>query len=174
MPVVVLIGPPGSGKTTVGELLAERLGVAFRDTDTDAEQVAGKPISEIFFDEGEEAFRAIEAAAVEKALAEHPGVLSLGGGSILDPATRERLAGQTVVYLKVGLDHAIKRVGLAAARPLLVLNPRSQMRKLMEERRPLYEALATITVLTDDLEAPEVVDQVEAALAAPGTPEAAE
>ncbi|GAB1822431.1 shikimate kinase [Herbidospora sp. RD11066] len=164
MPVVVLIGPPGSGKSTVGELLAERLGVGFRDTDLDAEQVAGKPIGEIFFDDGEEAFRAIEAEAVAKALAEHPGVLSLGGGSILNPATRELLAGHTVVYLKVGLDHAIKRVGLASARPLLVLNPRSQMRKLMEERRPLYEALAVITVVTDDLEAPEVVDHIAAEL----------
>ncbi|WP_066364186.1 shikimate kinase [Herbidospora mongoliensis] len=170
MPVVVLIGPPGSGKSTVGELLAERLGVGFRDTDLDAEQVAGKPISDIFVEDGEEAFRALEAAAVRTALAEHAGVLALGGGSILDAATRELLAGHTVVYLKVGLDHAIKRVGLASARPLLVLNPRSQMRKLMEERRPLYEGLAVLTVVTDDLEAPEVVDQIQADLT--GGPEA--
>ncbi|NAS21743.1 AAA family ATPase [Herbidospora sp. NEAU-GS84] len=164
MPVVVLIGPPGSGKSTTGELLAERLGVAFRDTDADVEQVAGKPIGEIFFDDGEEAFRALEAAAVGKALAEHEGVLSLGGGSILDAATRELLAGHTVVYLKVGLDQAVKRVGLASARPLLVLNPRSQLRKLMEERRPLYEGLAVLTVPTDDLEPGEVADQIRAEL----------
>ncbi|TKK77355.1 shikimate kinase [Herbidospora galbida] len=164
MPVVVLIGPPGSGKSTTGEFLAERLGVGFRDTDADVEQVAGKPIGDIFVEDGEEAFRALEAAAVAKALAEHEGVLALGGGSILDAATRELLAGHTVVYLKVGLDQAVKRVGLASARPLLVLNPRSQLRKLMEERRPLYEGLAVLTVATDDLEADVVADQIKAEL----------
>jgi shikimate kinase len=157
---VVVIGPPGSGKTTVGQILAERLGVPFRDTDQDVEATAGKPIGEIFVDDGEEHFRALERAAVRDALAAHDGVIALGGGAILDPATQADLAGHPVVYLQVGLSDAVKRVGLASARPLLVLNPRSQFRKLMEERRPIYERLAVLTVETDDREPADVADEI--------------
>ncbi|MFF5109332.1 shikimate kinase [Streptosporangium sp. NPDC000509] len=159
-PRAVLIGPPGSGKSTVGQLLAERLGVAFRDTDTDVEQVAGKPVSDIFVEDGEEVFRELEADAVRRALAEHEGVLSLGGGAILAEATRALLAGQPVVYLEVGLSNAVQRVGLGSARPLLVLNPRSQLKKLMDARRPVYEELATIVVATDEREPGQIVDQI--------------
>ncbi|MDN3358326.1 shikimate kinase [Actinomadura sp. DC4] len=159
-PKAVVIGPPGSGKTTVGELLAERLGVAFRDTDHDVEATAGKPIGDIFVDDGEERFRALERSAVGEALAAHEGVVALGGGAILDPVTRSALDGLPVVYLEVGLSDAVKRVGLASARPLLVLNPRSQFRKLMEERRPIYEGLASIRVLTDDREPAAIVDEI--------------
>ena len=150
MPRIVIIGPPGSGKTTVGRALASALGTGFRDTDEDIVTAQGKPISDIFIEDGEEHFRALERAAVARALAEHDGVLALGGGSILAAETRELLAGQTVVYLKIGLSAAVERVGLATARPLLVLNPRSQLRKLMEERRPLYEGLATLIVAADE------------------------
>ena len=156
----VVIGPPGSGKTTVGGLLAERLGVGFRDTDHDVEVTAGKPIGEIFVDDGEEHFRALERSAVQAALAEHDGVLALGGGAVLDTRTQAGLAGLPVVYLEVGLSDAVKRVGLASARPLLVFNPRSQFRKLMEERRPIYERLAAVTVATDEREPAEIVDEI--------------
>lgn len=160
MPKAVIIGPPGSGKSTLGAALAERLSVAFRDTDSDIEAVAGKPISEIFIDDGEEHFRELERAAVRQALEEHEGILALGGGAILAPETQELLAAHTVIYLEVGLSAAVQRVGLATARPLLVLNPRSQFRKLMEERRPVYERLATITVATDDRDPAELVEEI--------------
>ncbi|MER6951693.1 shikimate kinase [Nonomuraea sp. NPDC000554] len=156
----VLIGPPGSGKTTLGNLLAERLGVAFRDTDADVEAVAGKPVSDIFVEDGEARFRELEQQAVRQALAEHDGVLSLGGGAVLNPETQALLDGQPVVYLQVGLADAVQRVGLAAARPLLVLNPRSQLKKLMEERRPIYERLAVLTVVTDKREPAELAEEI--------------
>ncbi|WP_436762401.1 shikimate kinase [Streptosporangium sp. V21-05] len=159
-PRAVLIGPPGSGKSTVGQLLAARLGVAFRDTDADVERTAGKPVSDVFIEDGEELFRELEADAVRRALAEHDGVLSLGGGAILAEATRELLAGQPVVYLEVGLSNAVQRVGLASARPLLVLNPRSQLKKLMDARRPVYEGLATIVVKTDERDPGQIVDEI--------------
>jgi shikimate kinase len=164
-PTVVVIGPPGSGKSTVGRLVAERLGVAFRDTDHDVEEAAGKPIGDIFVDDGEERFRELERAAVRDALAEHDGVLALGGGAVLDAATQADLAGLRVVYLEVGLSDAVKRVGLASARPLLVLNPRSQFRKLMEERRPIYERLAMIKVVTDDRKPGDVAGEIVEGLA---------
>ncbi|MFI0349670.1 shikimate kinase [Actinomadura sp. 9N407] len=159
-PKAVLIGPPGSGKSTIGAALAERLGLPLRDTDADAEAAAGKPIGEIFIDDGEDAFRELEHRAVRAALAEHEGVLALGGGAVLHAETQELLAGHTVVYLRVGLAEAIKRVGLASARPLLVLNPRSQLRKLLEERLPVYERLGTLHVDTDGREPGEIVEEI--------------
>lgn len=159
-PRVVLIGPPGSGKTTVGRLVADELGTAFRDTDLDVEAVAGKPVGEIFVDDGEEHFRALEHDAVRAALTGHDGVLALGGGAVMSPATRELLAGHTIVYLRVGLSDAIQRVGLGQARPLLVLNPRSQLRKLMEERRPVYEGLASFSADTDGREPADVATEI--------------
>lgn len=162
----VLIGPPGSGKSTLGRLLAERLGVAYRDTDADVESVAGKPVSDIFVEDGEERFRELEFAAVKQALAEHDGVLSLGGGAILREDTQALLDGHPVVYLEVGLSAAVQRVGLGTARPLLVLNPRSQLKKLMDERRPIYERLAVLTVSTDGREPAELVEEIVKGLGA--------
>ncbi|MGC0404791.1 shikimate kinase [Streptomyces sp. SAI-126] len=158
-PLVVLVGPMGVGKSTVGQLLADRLGTGYRDTDEDIVAEQGRTIAEIFVDEGEPVFRAIEKAAVARALAEHDGVLALGGGSILDADTRALLAGQQVVYLSMDVEEAVKRTGLNAARPLLAVNPRKQWRELMEARRSLYESIATAVVATDG-RTPEEVTQI--------------
>ncbi|MFF7450937.1 MULTISPECIES: shikimate kinase [unclassified Streptomyces] len=157
-PVVVLVGPMGVGKSTVGQLLAERLGVGYRDTDDDIVAEQGRAIADIFVDEGEAAFRAIEKRAVLRALAEHGGVLALGGGAILDEGTRAALTGVDVVYLSMDVEEAVKRTGLNAARPLLAVNPRKQWRELMEARRHLYEQVATAVVATDGRTPEEVTE----------------
>lgn len=176
-PVAVLIGPPGAGKSTVGALLAERLGVGYRDTDADIVATAGKPIAEIFIDEGEPHFRDLERQAVRAAVTEHDGVLSLGGGAIMDEGTRELLTGLPVVFLDVALADAVKRVGLDAPRPLLAVNPRQRWRELMERRRPLYTQAARAVITTGGRTPEDVVDAVVEALelkqAAGGTPRAA-
>jgi len=159
-PVLVLVGPPGAGKSTVGAAVAGQLGVPFRDTDQDIEATAGKPISDIFVDDGEPHFRGLERRAVARALREHVGVLSLGGGAVLDGDTRELLSGRLVVYLSVGLADAAKRVGLARNRPVLALNPRAQLHELLEIRRPVYESVATVTVTTDKRSVDDVVAEV--------------
>lgn len=163
-PLVVLVGPPGAGKSTVGALLAERLGTQVRDTDADVEALAGKPIPEIFFEDGEPAFRELERQAVRAALTGHPGVLALGGGAVMDPGTRALLSGHAVVFLEVELADAVKRVGLDAPRPLLAVNPRQQWRTLMEQRRPLYAEVARAVIATAGRTPHEVADDVLAAL----------
>ncbi|MFD8964668.1 shikimate kinase [Streptomyces sp. NPDC059568] len=163
-PVVVLVGPMGVGKTTVGELLAERLGTGFRDSDADIVAAQAKPVSDIFIESGEEYFRELERAAVRTAVAEHPGVLALGGGAVLDASTRELLTGLPVVYLSVEVGEAVKRVGLNTARPLLVVNPRKQWKELMDARRHHYTDVARVVVATDDRTPEEVADAVLDAL----------
>ena len=164
-PVLVLVGPPGAGKTTIGRLVAAELGVGFRDTDADIVELAGKSIPEVFIDDGEEHFRALERQAVRTALAEHDGVLSLGGGAVLADETRELLRAHTVALLEVDLSTAAQRVGLNRDRPVLALNPRAQLKVLLDQRMPLYREVATVTVDTTGRTQREVVAALLDALA---------
>jgi shikimate kinase len=159
-PCVVLVGVPGSGKTTVGTLLAQRLGVEFRDTDHDIEVTEGKPVPDIFVDSGEPHFRALEREAVARALREHDGVLALGGGAVIDAGTRALLLDQPTVWLQVGAAAGAHRVGLDVPRPVLLGNVRGRLAALVAERAPLYAEVARITVDTDGLEPQAVADAV--------------
>jgi shikimate kinase len=169
-PLVVLVGPPSSGKTTVGTALAEILGVPFRDTDADIEDATGQTVADLFIDRGEPHFRALEQEAVERALGTHGGVLALGGGAVLSADTRALLvgyarAGGTVVWLDVDLASAAKRVGLGRERPVLGINPRATLRHLLLARAPLYAEVATLTVPTGGRDPGDVVAEVAAAVA---------
>ena len=159
-PRVVLVGAMGAGKTTVAELLAAQWGLSVRDTDRDVEAAQGRAISDIFVDDGEEVFREFERAAVADALRSHDGVLALGGGAVLDPATRETLKSHRVVFLNVGLSDAVKRVGLGSARPLLLGNVRARIKALLDERMPIYREVAGATVDTDGKAAEDVAREV--------------
>jgi shikimate kinase len=163
-PLAVLVGPPGAGKSTVGANIAAALSRRFADTDEFVVAAAGKPIPEIFFDDGEAQFRKLEAEAVATALESFDGVLALGGGAILADQTRALLRGQPVVYLTVDFSDAIKRVGLGAGRPLLAVNPRATLKHLMDQRRPLYEEVASVVIDTTGRTPDEVTTAVIAAL----------
>lgn len=146
-PVLVLVGSPGAGKSSVGRRVAERLGVPFVDTDHVIEASAGMSVSDIFVTMGEDEFREREAAAVAEAIC-GDGVVALGGGAVMRPETQELLAGKRVIWLKVGVPDAANRVGLNTARPLLLGNVRGTLASLLEQRTPVYAALATDTVDT--------------------------
>lgn len=168
-PRVVLAGPPGAGKSTVASALARLTGWTVRDTDDDVVAAAGKPITEIFVDDGEQHFRDLERAAVAAAIAEHDGIVALGGGAVLAPQTQAVLAdytagGGVVVFLDVSLAHAAPRVGFNRSRPLLLGNPRAQWQQLMDARRPVYEAVSTLRVSTDARPQQELAREILAAL----------
>lgn len=159
-PYVVLVGPPGAGKSSVGQRLAELLDLDFADTDQMIEETSGKAISDIFIEDGEAKFREYERHAVLAALDEHPGVLSLGGGAIMDATTREELHKHRVVFLTVGLAAASPRVGFSRNRPLLLGSPRKQWLQLFQQREPLYLEVTDLTVATDELNVNEVAEVV--------------
>ncbi|WP_424188433.1 shikimate kinase [Actinokineospora sp. G85] len=166
-PVAVVVGPPGAGKTTVGEALADVLGVGFRDTDADIVAAQGRPVTDIFATDGEAVFRELEERAVAAGLAEHAGVLALGGGAVLSERTRELLAAHRVVFLNVGMAEGMRRTGLSVARPLLVgINPRAKFKELLEARLPFYRQVASIEVLTDDRDPAEVATELAGVLRA--------
>lgn len=149
-PVLVLVGPPGAGKTTVGRLVAERLGLPFLDTDEAVAADAGKTVGDIFVEDGEEHFRTLERAAVRAALDGHAGVLALGGGAVLADETRAALQNAPVVALEVTLPDAVARVGLARDRPLLLDSPRARISAMLRDRAPLYAEVADRSVTTAD------------------------
>jgi shikimate kinase len=159
---VVLVGAPGAGKTTVGSLVAEHLGVAFRDTDRDVEGQSGKTVADVFLEDGEPAFRAMEQRAVLAALADHDGVLALGGGAVMAARVRAALRGSAVpvVHLAVGARDAAQRVGLAQSRPVLAMNPRATLIRMLDERAPLYAEVATAVVPTDGRAVEDVATDV--------------
>jgi len=158
---LVLVGLPGSGKSTVGKALALRWSVAFRDTDEDIEAATGRTIGDLFIESGESHFRALERAAVSKALQEHSGVLALGGGAVMSAETRSLLAEAVVVFLAVGLSDAMQRLGMNRSRPLLLGNIRAQWQELANVRRPLYREVADLEVDTDGLPIDEIVDTID-------------
>jgi shikimate kinase len=165
-PVAVLIGPPGSGKSAVGALLAARLGVGFRDTDADVGAAAGKPVGDIFIEDGEQAFRELEREAAASALREHEGVVALGSGAVLDEGVQQALRGRgsPVVYLAAGFGTIARRVGLDRPRVVVPGNPRGRLRAMLDERAPLYERLATVTVDTDGFAPEEIAEQIARAV----------
>lgn len=163
-PELILVGPPGSGKTTVGTLLAHRWGLPLHDTDAAIEATAGKSISDIFVMDGEPAFRSLERSEVLSAVATHRGVLSLGGGAVMDEDVQAALMPQRVVFLDVGIADASSRVGFDTSRPMLVINPRASWLRLMKARRHLYEAVATHTIDTAGLTPEAVADRVAEAV----------
>ena len=162
-PAAVLIGPPGAGKSAVGPLLAERLGTSFRDTDADIEAAAGQSVSDIFVERGEQVFRDLERAAATRALqeqAEVGGVVALGSGALLDSGLHPLLDGLPVVYLATDFGTIARRLGLDRPRVVVPGNPRGRLRALLEERRPLYERLATVTVQTDEDDPDRLADTI--------------
>jgi shikimate kinase len=163
-PVAIIIGPPGAGKSTVGELLAARLGVPFTDADNVIAETAGKPVSDIFVQDGEAAFRDLERATAARLIGDEPGVLALGGGAVLDPATQQLLAGQRVIYLETGFRAVVHRSGLDGPHPPIPGNPRGRLKQMLDERHPVYAGLAWRTVATDDRDPEDLAGALAAEL----------
>lgn len=162
-PRLILIGPPGAGKSSIGRQLGKAMNLPFVDTDRRIEEEVGKKISDIFLEEGEKTFREYEKKVVLSEIEEGVGIVALGGGSILDPEVENRLESlkDRIIYLEVSISNAAPRVGFNKERPLLAVNPRQQWIALMEKRRPLYEKLGGFRVSTDNKKPSEVVKEIE-------------
>jgi len=166
VPPIILIGPPGAGKTSVGKALAKKLTLKFLDSDKIVEEKSGKSISEIFITDGEPAFRDMERSTVIDLLENQDGVIALGGGSVMDLEVSKRLLPmENVVFLDVSISNAAPRVGFNRDRPLLLGNPRQQWIALMEKRRSTYEALSKVRVSTDNKKPVEVAEEIVKELA---------
>ncbi len=167
-PIAVLVGPPGAGKTTIGAELARRLQVEFLDTDAQIEADQGRTISDIFVDDGEQTFRTLERTEVLRALSEHEGVISLGGGAVMTDGVAEALVATrgevSVVFLDVGIADAASRVGFDASRPMLVINPRASWNRLMNARRATYERVASMHVNTAGRSVADIATEIQAGL----------
>ncbi|MGH3624406.1 MAG: shikimate kinase [Sciscionella sp.] len=163
-PVLILVGPPGSGKSTIGRLVADRLGVEFRDFDDEMTLVHGKPAGELVLSFGRERFAELERELLERVLPEHGGVLALGGGTPTAPGVPALLEGFHVVFLDVDLGQLLKREGLVSLHPWLLPNPRAHLRDLLEQRRPVYESVADAVVRTSERTPDEVLADVLATL----------
>jgi shikimate kinase len=159
---IVLIGPPGAGKTSIGKALSKELELAFIDSDAEIERISGKTISEIFVDQGEAVFRKTEVETVTRILAKFEGVVALGGGAPINPEIQKVLLNSEypVIFIDVSISQAANRIGFNKDRPLLMINPRQQWLHLMSERRPIYEKLATITVSSDNSKPAEVAKTI--------------
>jgi shikimate kinase len=163
-PAAVMVGPPGSGKTVTGRALADLLGVPFHDTDEAIVARVGRSIADLFIEDGEAAFRELERVEVTRALAQEHGVVALGGGAPVQPGAAELLDGHTVVFLDVGIADASRRIGFDQSRPLLAINPRSSWVAMMNVRRAVYEAVATLRVDTAGRTPQEVAAEIRSRL----------
>ena len=155
---IVLIGPPGAGKSSVGRALSKELSMPFVDSDSEIEKAAGKTISEIFVDDGEQVFRKMEVEIVSKLLTDFTGVIALGGGAPITLETKQKLESSDfpIIFIDVSISQAANRVGFNKDRPLLLINPRQQWLNLMNDRRPIYERLASEIVSSDNKKPVEV------------------
>ena len=165
---VVLIGPPGAGKSTIGKALAKEIATEFIDSDSEIERVTGKKISDIFVEEGEAVFRKTEVEVVTALLDGFEGVIALGGGAPINTQIQEALTGVDfpVIFIDVSISQAANRIGFNKDRPLLLINPRQQWMNLMSERRPIYEKLASQTVNSDSQKPQEVAKLISEKLKA--------
>ena len=159
-PILILIGPPGSGKSTVGRLAAAKLGVPFRDFDDDLENECGLPAGELVVKLGRERFSEVESSLIGAVLMDHAGVLALGGGTPLNPEIQEQLKSFHIVFLDVELDELLRREGLIPLHPWLLPHPRAHLRQLLAERRPVYEAVSRVVVPTTGRSAEDVAAEV--------------
>ena len=165
---VVLIGPPGAGKSTIGKALAKEIATEFIDSDSEIERITGKKISDIFVEEGEAVFRKTEVEVVTALLDGFEGVIALGGGAPINTQIQETLTGVEfpVIFIDVSISQAANRIGFNKDRPLLLINPRQQWMNLMSERRPIYEKLASQTVNSDSRKPHEVAKLISEKLKA--------